>query len=175
MKKIGLLSDTHGYLDERIIDNLKSVDEIWHVGDFGPGVAEALEKIKPVKGVFGNIDDNIIRKMYPRELCFMCEELKVMMVHIGGYPPKYEPHIRDRLKEFKPDIFLSGHSHILKVMRDKTLNNLLHINPGAAGKHGLHKVRTMTRLTINGKLISDVEVIELGLRGALNDGTVNMI
>ncbi|MEO8149371.1 MAG: metallophosphoesterase family protein [Bacteroidia bacterium] len=167
MKKIGLLSDTHGYLDQKILDNLKSVDEIWHVGDFGPGVAEVLEKIKPVKGVFGNIDDASIRKTYPRELRFMCEDVKVMMVHIGGYPPKYEPHIRESIKEFQPDLFLSGHSHILKVMRDKTLNNLLHINPGAAGKHGLHKVRTMIRLTINGKQISDLEVIEMGLRGTL--------
>ena len=167
MKKIGLLSDTHGYLDEKILSNLKSVDEIWHAGDFGPGVAEQLEKIKPLRGVFGNIDDTAIRKTYPRELQFSCEQVKVMMIHIGGYPPKYEPHVRDTIKLFMPDIFISGHSHILKVMRDATLNNLLHINPGAAGKHGLHRVRTMIRFTIDEKTISNLEVIEMGLRGAL--------
>ncbi len=167
MKKIALLSDTHGYLDEKILSNLKSADEIWHAGDFGPGVTEVLEKLKPVRGVFGNIDDNAIRKVYPRELRFTCEDFNVMMIHIGGYPPNYEPHIREKIKEFMPDLFISGHSHILKVMRDKQLNNLLHINPGAAGKYGFHKMRTMVRFTIEGKTISNLEVIELGLRGVL--------
>jgi uncharacterized protein len=175
LKKIALLSDTHGYLDEKILDHLKNVDEIWHAGDFGPGVAEVLEKLKPVRGVFGNIDDNVIRKVFPRELHFSCEEFKVMMIHIGGYPPNYEPHIREKIKEFMPDLFISGHSHILKVMRDKNLNNLLPINPGAAGKYCFHKIRTMVQFNIEGKNISNLEVIELGLRGALDDGSINLL
>lgn len=167
MKKIILLSDTHGYLDARMIKHLNEADEIWHAGDFGPDVAPQLEKIKPVKGVFGNIDDNAIRKIYPRELYFTCEGLKVMMIHIGGYPQRYEPNVREKIIAYMPDIFISGHSHILKVMRDKSLNNLLHINPGAAGVYGFHQMRTMIRLTVEGKSIKDLEVIELGLRGQL--------
>lgn len=167
MKKIGLLSDTHGYVDQIMLNHFKDVDEIWHAGDFGPDVAAHLEQLKPVRGVFGNIDEIAIRKTYPRELRFMCEEVNVMMIHIGGYPPNYEPHIRESIKQNPPDLFITGHSHILKVMRDVKLNNLLHINPGAAGKHGFHHMRTMMRFKITGKVISDLEVIELGLRGAL--------
>ena len=164
MKKILLLSDTHSYMDERILEYAKNADEIWHCGDFGSlEVIEALEKIKPVRGVYGNIDNEKIRKIFPEVLRFKCEEAEVFMIHIGGYPQKYAPQVKQQLKEEKPQLFISGHSHILKVMFDKELE-ILHLNPGAAGKHGWHKMRTMLRFEINGEKIENLEIIELGAK-----------
>lgn len=164
MKRILLISDTHSYMDDRILEYAKNSDEIWHAGDFGNReTVEALEKTGPLKGVFGNIDDAGIRASFPETSVFMCENVKVFMVHIGGYPKRYVPRIRQQLEEEKPQIFISGHSHILKVMYDKDLE-LLHLNPGAAGKQGWHKMRTMLRFEISGDKIENLEVIELGTR-----------
>ncbi len=163
MTKILLLSDTHSYLDERILNYAKNADEIWHCGDFGVGVAEQLENIKTLRGVFGNIDDEKIRKQFPEVLCFECEKVKVLMIHIGGYPNKYSPLARKEILEKKPKLFISGHSHILKAMYDDR-NKLLHLNPGACGKSGWHKMRTMMRFEIDGEEIKNLEVIELGVR-----------
>lgn len=160
MKKIGLLSDTHGHLDDRMINFLTPVDEIWHAGDLGNlSVFDELNKIHPVKAVYGNIDDHIIRKVVPEVQKISIEAVKVLMVHIGGYPGRYEPKIRPLLKEWQPALFISGHSHILKVMYDKK-QECLHINPGASGIQGFHKVRTMVRFTIDGANIKDLEVWE---------------
>ena len=164
MTRIGIISDTHGYLDDAVMDYFKDCDEVWHAGDFGNNVAEALKAFKPLKGVYGNIDGDAVRKSFPEELFFSCEEVKVFMIHIGGYPSRYAPHIKEKLQQLKPDLFITGHSHILKVTRDSSLNNMLHINPGAAGKAGMHRVRTIVRLKIDGKKIFDVEVVELGKR-----------
>lgn len=164
MTRIGIISDTHSYLDGAVMDYFKDCDEVWHAGDFGSHVAEALQAFKPLKGVYGNIDGDSIRKSFSLELFFSCEEIKVFMIHIGGYPTHYAPGIKEKLQKLKPDLFITGHSHILKVVRDASLNNMLHINPGAAGKVGLHQVRTIVRLKIEGKKIFDVEVIELGKR-----------
>lgn len=161
MKRIGLLSDTHGYIDESILGHFQSCDEIWHAGDFGNiEVAERLEAIKPLRGVYGNIDGQAIRVRYPLHLRFMCEELDVWITHIGGYPGKYHPSVRTELQKKSPGLFITGHSHILKVMPDKKLN-LLYVNPGAAGKEGFHQVRTIVRFSVSGKRIHDFEVIEM--------------
>lgn len=161
MKRIGLISDTHHYIDEIILDHFAACDEIWHIGDFGTIViAEKISAIKPLKGVYGNIDGSDIRSIYPEQLVFMCEEVKVMLRHIGGYPPKYNPETKKELLLHQPQLFISGHSHILKIMYDENLQ-CLHMNPGAAGKQGWHKVRTLIRFTIDGKDIKDCEVIEL--------------
>ena len=164
MTKILLLSDTHSYIDDRILDYAKEADEIWHAGDFGNmEVIEALEKIKPLKGVYGNIDDAKIRTIFPEVNHFTCEEVDVLMIHIGGYPGKYTPLTKQEILKKKPQLFISGHSHILKAMFDDK-NQILHLNPGACGKYGWHKVRTMMRFTIDQKEIKDLEVIELGTR-----------
>lgn len=165
MTRIGLLSDTHGFLDEAIFKHFENCDEIWHAGDFGDGVANRLnaESGRTVKGVYGNIDDASIRIEYPEQLVFMCEEVKVMIRHIGGSPPKYNPETRKELAIHQPQLFISGHSHILKVMYDEKIK-CLHMNPGAAGKHGWHKVRTIIRFAIDGKEMKNCEVIELGKR-----------
>jgi len=169
MKKIGLIADTHGYLDEAVFKHFEFCDEIWHAGDFGSIViAERLERdLKgtqtTLKGVYGNIDGNDVRSVYPEELVWKCEDVKVMMTHIGGYPPKYNPKVKGLLLIHRPQLFISGHSHILKIMFDETLQ-CLHINPGAAGKQGWHAMRTLVRLTIDGKDMKDCEVIELGKR-----------
>jgi len=163
MKKIGLISDTHSYLDEKVFEHFKDVDEIWHIGDFGPDVVESLESFKPLKGVFGNIDEPDIRHKFPEQLVFNCEDVKVMIRHIGGSPPNYNPETRKELALHKPKLFISGHSHILKVIYDDKIN-CLHINPGAAGKQGWHKVRTIIRFAIDGSDIKNCEVIELGKR-----------
>ncbi len=164
MMRIGLISDTHGYLDPKVKKYFKECDEIWHLGDVGNiDVIKQLTKIKPVRGVYGNIDGQDIRKNFPKELKFTCEEVKVWLVHIGGYPNRYAKDVRERIKFNAPNLFISGHSHILKVMFDKKLN-LLHINPGAAGKSGFHKVKTLIRFTIDKKDIKDLEVIELGIK-----------
>lgn len=167
MTKIGLLSDTHGYLDERILDHLNDCDEIWHAGDIGDtSVSETLSRLKTFRAVFGNIDGGEIRLMHPLDQVFICEELKVFITHIGGYPGHYFPEVRQKLPQIKPDLFICGHSHILKVMPDKQYN-LLHMNPGAAGKHGFHKIRTLLKFNVNGKKIENVRAVELGLRGQI--------
>jgi uncharacterized protein len=164
MTRIGLISDTHGYLDESVFKHFKNCNQVWHSGDFGNvELSCQLASFKPLKGVYGNIDGNDIRTIYPEQLVFSCEEVKVMMRHIGGSPPKYNPETRKELQIHQPQLFISGHSHILKVMYDKKAN-CLHMNPGAAGKHGWHKVRTLIRFVIDGKDIKDCEVIELGKR-----------
>lgn len=165
MKKIGLLSDTHHYLDEKVFKHFDKCDEIWHGGDFGSvEVADALKNFKPLRGVYGNIDGQDIRSEYPKILKFACENVKVLMIHIGGYPPKYTPATKTEMNLFQPKIFISGHSHILKIMYDDKYQ-CLHMNPGAAGKQGWHKVRTIIRFAIDGENIKDCEVIELGKRG----------
>jgi putative phosphoesterase len=166
MTRIGLLSDTHHYIDQKILDHLQNCDEIWHAGDFGTiEIAEQLKTLnKPVKGVFGNIDGYDVRSEFPEILRFICEEVEVLMIHIGGYPGKYSPAARIEFQKKAPQLFISGHSHILKIMFDDKYQ-CLHINPGAAGNHGWHSVRTMVRFTIDGKNIKDCEVIELGKRG----------
>lgn len=165
--KIGLLSDTHGYLDPKIFDYIASCDEIWHAGDIGSTeLADALENFKPLKAVYGNIDDMTMQRRFPEDLWFHCEGLFVLLTHIAGSPPRYNPRIKKLLKERSPDILICGHSHILKVMRDKT-NNLLYLNPGAAGKHGFHAVKTLLRFDIAGGKISNMQAVDLGKRGAL--------
>lgn len=160
--KILLLSDTHSYIDNRIIEYAKNADEIWHAGDFGNiEVIDELKKAGKLQGVFGNIDEAKIRTEFPEINIFECEKVKVFMIHIGGYPNKYAPRVKQQLIQEKPQIFISGHSHILKVMYDKELE-ILHLNPGAAGKYGWHKTRTMLRFEINGDKIENLEVIELG-------------
>lgn len=162
--KILLLSDTHSYIDDRILEYAKNADEIWHAGDFGNlEVIDELKKAGTFRGVFGNIDEAKIRAEFPEINIFECEKVKVVMIHIGGYPNKYAPRVKQILKEEKPQFFISGHSHILKVMYDKELE-ILHLNPGAAGKHGWHKMRTMLRFEINGEKIENLEVVELGLK-----------
>lgn len=165
MKKIGLLSDTHSHLDEQIFDFFEGCDEIWHAGDIGDlTVADRLEAFRPFKAVYGNIDDKEARLRYPEDLWFDCEGMSVFMTHIGGYPGRYNKRVRQLLAEKPPALFICGHSHILKVMPDEKLK-LLHINPGACGRHGFHKVRTIVRFQIEESRLSNLEVIELGLRG----------
>lgn len=166
MKKILLLSDTHGHIDEAMLRHVHEADEVWHAGDWGPHVADTIAALKPLKGVYGNIDDQDIRLDFPLHNRFRCEDLDVWITHIGGYPGRYTPGLLPQLKASTPDLFISGHSHVLKVMRDPQLG-LLHMNPGAAGIYGFHKVRTMLRFRVDGKTISEVAAIELGLRGAL--------
>ena len=161
MTRIGLISDTHHFLDEAVFEHFKNCDEIWHGGDFGSiETAEKLNAFRPLKGVYGNIDGPDISSIYREQLVFMCEGVKVMMRHIGGYPPKYNPQTKRELLIHQPQLFISGHSHILKVMYDEKLN-CLHMNPGAAGKQGWHKVRTLIRFAIDGKEMRNCEVIEL--------------
>jgi len=163
--KIGLLSDTHGYLDPKVFELFKDCDEIWHGGDFGGnGVTEQLSSFKPLRGVYGNIDGNDIRSVHPLIQNFRCKEVNVLMIHIGGSPSNYYPEARKNIETIKPDLFICGHSHILKVMFDKKYN-MLYMNPGAAGRSGFHKIRTMLRFQINGKKIENLEAIELGIRG----------
>lgn len=165
MKKILLLSDTHGYIDDRILHYAAEADEVWHAGDIGDiKVADKLKEVKPFRAVYGNIDDHEIRKEYPLNQRFLCEEVDVWITHIGGYPNKYSAAVKQEIRANTPNLFISGHSHILKVMNDKNLK-LLHMNPGAAGIQGFHKKRTMLRFKIEGKDISDLEVIELGEKG----------
>ncbi len=161
MKRIGLISDTHGFLHEAVARHFTECDEIWHAGDFGSlAVADGLGAIKPLRGVYGNIDGQEIRAQFPEQLVFMCEEVKVMIRHIGGYPPTYNPETRKELTLHQPQLFIDGHSHILKIMYDDK-RNCLHMNPGAAGKQGWHKVKTLIRFVIDGKEMKDCEVIEL--------------
>jgi hypothetical protein len=164
MTKILLLSDTHGHMDSTILKYAAQADEIWHAGDIGSlEVTDQLEALKPVRGVHGNIDDHVIQKEFPENNRFMCEGVDVWITHIGGYPNKYNVRVRDEIRHNPPKLFICGHSHILKVMNDKKLG-LLHMNPGACGKHGFHQIRTMLRFVIDEDKISDLEVIELGQR-----------
>jgi uncharacterized protein len=161
MIRIGLLSDTHAHLDRRIPDFFASCDEIWHAGDIGSlEVVEQLQALKPLRAVFGNIDGRLIRNLFPEDLRFTCEGLEVFMTHIGGYPGKYTPRVRTILQQNPPGLYICGHSHILKVMPDKSLG-LLHINPGACGNEGFHRVKTIVRFSISEGKPHDLEVIEL--------------
>lgn len=164
MKRIGLLSDTHHFLDETIFRHFESCDEIWHAGDFGTiEIANRLNAFRPLRGVYGNIDGQDIRGVYPEKLSWFCEGVKVLMTHIGGYPPKYNPAVKKELEVARPALFICGHSHILKIIYDERLQ-CLHMNPGAAGQQGWHKVRTLIRFTVDGINMKDCEVIELGKR-----------
>ena len=165
MKKILLLSDTHSFIDDQILKFVKQADEVWHAGDIGSlEVTDIIKKLKPLRAVYGNIDDNIARSEFPLDAKFEVENVKIWMTHIGGYPNNYYRRIREDIKLNPPKIFISGHSHILKVQYDKKLN-LLHLNPGAAGNHGFHKVRTMLRFNLENSEIKDMEIIELSKRG----------
>ena len=162
MKKIGLLSDTHGYWDDKYIKHFKDCDEVWHAGDIGSlEVAQKFEAFKPFRAVFGNIDGQELRQEYPEVNRFTVEDVDVLITHIGGYPGRYDPRIRSKLFAKPPKLFIAGHSHILKVMFDKKIQ-CLHMNPGAAGKYGFHKVRTLLRFVLDAGDIRDLEVIELG-------------
>lgn len=164
MTRIGLLSDTHHYLDDAVFEHFKDCDEIWHAGDLGSiEIANKLADFKPLKTVYGNIDGQDVRSIYPEKLLWTCEQVKVLMIHIGGYPPKYNPFSKKEIIAAKPRLFISGHSHILKIMYDEKLE-CLHMNPGAAGKQGWHKLRTLIRFSIDKEQMSDCEVIEIGSR-----------
>ena len=163
MIKIGLMSDTHSFLDEAVFKHFADCDEIWHAGDFGSGVAEPLKAFKPLRGVYGNIDDQDIRQEFPEHLRFTIEGLEVWITHIGGYPGKYSPGIKAEIMQNPPKLFITGHSHILKVMFDKKIN-CLHINPGAAGNSGWHRVKTLVKFAISEGKMQDLQVIEIGNR-----------
>jgi len=164
MKKIGLLSDTHSYLDPKIFDYFKEVDEIWHAGDIGSlEVIDQLKAFKPFRGVYGNIDDHIIRKEVPEFNRFFCEEVEVLITHIAGKPGKYSKPAFEELSKKAPNLFICGHSHILLVQMDKRFN-MLWMNPGACGIKGFHSVKTLLRFTVDGKKIENLEAIEIGKR-----------
>lgn len=163
--KIGLLSDTHGYLDPKILDHFGPCDELWHAGDIGSmEVAAALERFKPMKAVYGNIDDMALRTKYPEDLWFQCEGVEIWMTHIAGAPPRYNPRVRKILASRAPAALVCGHSHILRVINDKT-HKFLYLNPGAAGHQGFHPMRTLLRFDIADGRFANMEVIELGKRG----------
>lgn len=165
MKRIGLMSDTHGFLDEKVLKYFEACDEIWHAGDIGTiEVADKIEGYKPFRAVYGNIDGADIRQRYPLDLRFDCEGLDVLITHIGGYPNRYSKRVREKMLENPPKLFISGHSHILKVMPDNKFD-LLHINPGACGNHGFHQIKTIVRFSVDAGEVFDLEVIELGKRG----------
>ena len=165
MTKILLLSDTHSYIDDQILKFVKQADEVWHAGDIGDlHVTDTIKKLKPLRAVFGNIDDKDARAEFPLDNKFSLEDVSVWITHIGGYPNKYNKRIKEEIKINSPKIFISGHSHILKVQYDKKLN-LLHLNPGAAGNHGFHKIRTMLRFELQKGEIKNLEIIELATRG----------
>ena len=162
--RIGLMSDTHGFLDDAIFKYFAECDEVWHAGDFGPGVLVRLQTFKPLRAVYGNIDGPDIRGHLAEDLHWNCLGIQVYMTHMGGYPGNYSPHARKEITAAKPALFITGHSHILRVMRDPAAN-LLHMNPGACGHQGFHSVRTILRFTIEDARISQVEAVELGKRG----------
>ncbi len=167
MRSIGLISDTHSHLDHRVFVHFKDVDEIWHAGDVGESsVIHQLEAFKPVRGVYGNIDGAEVRKIFPLDQQFTCGGMKIWITHIAGKIYVYDRRIREAMRQNPPDILVCGHSHILKVQMDKRLN-MLYINPGAAGIHGFHKVRTIMRFKIDAGRIFDMEVIELGPRAQI--------
>lgn len=167
MKKIALISDNHSYYGDEIIKNLNDVDEIWHAGDIGD--IESVSKLREIaifRAVYGNIDDFTVKELFSLNNIFYCEDLKVLMTHIGGYPGRYSVRVKELIIAEKPDIYICGHSHICKVIKDKTYN-LLHMNPGAYGHHGFHRIRTILKFEIKGDKISNLRVIELGLRGVI--------
>ncbi len=165
MKKIGLLSDTHSYLDDKVFEYFKDVDEIWHAGDIGdPAIAGALEKFKPFRAVYGNIDGADVRSRYPLNNRFETEGVDVWITHIGGYPGKYAPRVKAELELDPPKLFICGHSHILKVIYDKQYD-LLHLNPGACGVEGFHQIKTLLRFEVEAGKAQKMEIIELGARG----------
>jgi putative phosphoesterase len=165
MTRIGLISDTHHYLDPAVFKHFSNCDEIWHAGDFGTSsLSSALAQFKPLKGVFGNIDGPDIRSQFPEKLSWQCEGISIYMTHIGGYPPKYNSVVKNELLALKPNLFICGHSHILRIIYDEKIP-CLYMNPGAAGNQGWHKLRTLVRFSIDGNEISNCEIIELGKRG----------
>lgn len=167
--RIGLISDTHGFLDPKVYDYFKDVDQIWHAGDVGTAaLIEELGAFKPVLGVYGNIDGQDVRKLFPEHQKFECEGLKVWMTHIGGKPPRYNPQVRPEINRLMPDLFICGHSHILAVMHDPKRKGILYMNPGAAGRHGFHKERTLIRFSIEQAKVQNLEVIKLGSRAKLS-------
>ncbi|MFL6415265.1 MAG: metallophosphoesterase family protein [Bryobacteraceae bacterium] len=174
---IGLLSDTHGFLDEALLKHLEHCDELWHAGDVGPGqsgpcgLLESLRQFKPLRAVYGNVDGAEIRSELPADLAWECEGVRVYMTHIGGYPGNYDRRTQAKLLRQKPDLFICGHSHILRVMRDLNLK-LLHMNPGACGHNGWHKIRTALRFRISKAKVVDVAAIELGPRGRSRESGV---
>lgn len=164
MKKIGLISDTHSYLHPRVKHHFEKVDEIWHAGDIGNiELADELAEFKPFKAVYGNIDGHEIRAQYPKNLRFVEQGVDIWMTHIGGYPGRYDRRVDEEIKSNPPKLFICGHSHILKAMNDPKLG-LLHLNPGAAGKHGFHQLMTLMRFELDQSRIENLEVIELGKR-----------
>jgi putative phosphoesterase len=168
--KIGLLSDTHGYLDPKVLVHFQSCDEIWHAGDIGnTDLANELEKFKPLKAVYGNVDGKALQARFPEDLWFTCEGLTIWMTHIGGTPPNYNPRVKKMLNEKAPDVFICGHSHILQVKRDANFDKMLYLNPGAAGNHGFHAIKTLLRFEISERKIQALELIELGKRGQVPD------
>ena len=168
MTRIFLLSDTHSYCDDRILHYASEADQTWHAGDIGStAVSDAIEKVSSLKAVYGNIDDHLQRSQYPEDLIFQCENIKVLMTHIAGYPKRYHPRVRSLIEQHQPKLVICGHSHLLKVMNDKQYGHL-HMNPGAAGTHGFHKVRTGLQFEIDNDQIKNLKVIEFGVRGAVN-------
>ena len=164
MKKIALISDTHGLVKDDVIEHIRDCDEIWHAGDFGGiKVVEQLEAIGDLRAVYGNIDDNLVRKACPLDLLFECEGVKVFMTHIGGYPGRYYRRVRELLDSYKPDLYICGHSHICKIMKDEK-RSLIHINPGACGVRGFHKIRTIVLFDCENSRIKNVRIVELGPR-----------
>ena len=164
MKKILLLSDTHSFIDQQILKHVAWADEVWHAGDIGSlQVTDAIKAIKPLRAVYGNIDNKEIRAEFPLDAKFTIENVSVWITHIGGYPKRYDKRVKEEIYKNPPTIFISGHSHILKVQFDKKLK-VLHLNPGAVGKHGFHQVRTMLRFEINEHKIENLEIIELEKR-----------
>ena len=167
--KIGLLSDTHGFLDPKVFTHFAHCNEVWHAGDIGEnGVAEALENFKPFRAVYGNIDTAPMQTRYAENLRFECEGVDVLMTHIGGAPPNYNPRAKKLIKENIPQLFICGHSHILRIKKDPQFNNMLYLNPGACGNHGFHTMKTIVRFDLSNGNISNMEVIELGKRGAIS-------
>lgn len=168
--KIGLLSDTHGFLDFKIFEHFRDCDEVWHGGDFGDiGVVEKLESFRPLRAVYGNIDDKDIQIRFPEDLFFKCEDLSVWITHIGGSPPRYNARVKKMLNTRVPDIFVCGHSHILRIAKDPAYGGMLYINPGASGNQGFHHMKTIVRFEISGTEVRNMEVIELGKRGLIGD------
>ncbi|HNP96074.1 MAG TPA: metallophosphoesterase family protein [Cyclobacteriaceae bacterium] len=166
--KIGLLSDTHGFLDPKILEYFKDVDEIWHAGDIGDiAVIETLEKVKTVRAVFGNIDSSSIYNRFPEDWMFTCEGVEVWITHIAGSPPRYNERIMKQLRSHPPDLLICGHSHIMKAQRDPQFDNMLYLNPGAAGNHGFHHIKTIVRFELAEGKVQDMQVIELGKRGTI--------
>jgi len=168
LKKILLISDTHDYLDPALIKHINYADEVWHAGDIGSTeISEIVQQLRPFRAVHGNIDGAELRSLFPETLVFDCENLKVLITHVGGYPKNYPSPARSLLLEHRPGLFICGHSHILKVMHDKELN-LLYMNPGACGKHGFHQIKTALRFEIEAGEVKNLAVIELGKRSFIN-------